>query len=84
MRKNLKGPLRTVIYDRKRLIIIHPQPFIWSRLVKDLVIQAMDGIGGTEASPIVQRKKEAAFTDPLLQGWGFTCVIAFEHDRNTT
>lgn len=36
-----------------------------------------------ESSPITERRKEAAFTDLLLQGWGFTYVIVFEHDRNT-
>ena len=46
--KNLQWAWRTVIYNRRKLIVIPPQPFIWSRLVK---VQTVSGV--TQASDAV-------------------------------
>lgn len=53
MMTNLQWPLRTVIYNRKRLIIIPPQPFIWSRLVEvqDGVWYCRQGLWGGSRRP---------------------------------
>lgn len=70
--KNLQWAWRTVIYNCRKLIVIPPQPFIWSRLVK---VQTVAGVtrhrmlwASQAASVIVERRRETALAD-LLQGW---------------
>ena len=60
MLTNLQWPLRTVIYNCKRLIIIPPQPFIWSRLVEvqDGVWYCRQGLRGGAPGGLTHRGEE--------------------------